>query len=910
MGDSVNDSVTQALLDGSLALEQSSARARAWVGRMAGIATSVSSEEHSLLEATRRSENLARKLKGSSGRRNSAGVFGPSQAGKSYLVSVLGTFKGKPLMVDFAGHQRSFINEINPAGGKESTGLVTRFTIVPGTRDADFPVELRLLTETDLVKILGNSFLSDFDQNNRTLTLPDDNKVRSTIARLEGQARTTSAHLDEITMFDIGEYFRTNYSSAIGSLTNGGYWDALTRFGHRLPLAQRIELYALLWGSLDDITRIFKLLVDALEKLGHVPNARAVIDCLIPRERSIIDVDIVRLDLGTDEAKGDLLRVLPVSADGQEGRAVELQRATLCALVAELNVVMTQQPWDFFEHTDLLDFPGARSREQWVNLPSEADKRAESIRNMVRRGKVSYLFQRYTEERELACMLLCMPPKPAEVKDLTSLVRYWVAQTHGDKPSVRAKFPCALFFVLTWFDEELKAKPGDTPESIHNGIEARLEASMNGLYKQEEWLQNWADGKPFCNTYFLRNPAFPLEGVFEYEGEGKGAPEIGIRPSAKARMDAGRRGVVEGELSRRHFADPGVAWDAAVAFNDGGVRFLVQNLDRVLSPKLKTRQLVGRLVEQAAVIDGRLRRFYQADDDASRKEKEDGLVKLRRRLFQVSSECGFRNFVQLLARLKVAESEVRAVFLNVGSMRLDVVTAAQESPDSAKPVESDPFGDDDPWAEPTTAGSSAAAPPPVRQRDRYDHFATHVLNLWTERVRGLTTEATSLAALGIDLKLVGDIGNELVVGAHRNRLTDEIAEQVRKQVAAANLRWDEVADRCAGIATMLVNDFVAYLGYAKLPEAQRPGFPELPQPRTRAVFASPPMPAPGAIPDLGKQRVELERLYFVDWGVSFKQLGLDNVSFSGGREIGEEDNRELGQILADIVLAMNVSKLE
>ena len=121
--------------------------------------------------------NLSRKLAASAGRRNSAGVFGPSQAGKSYLVSALARNpEPHPLTADFAGTKKDFLAEINPPGDRESTGLVTRFTVVPGTTDTTHPVELRLLTETDLVKILGNSFLSDFDPNNRTVKLPDETR--------------------------------------------------------------------------------------------------------------------------------------------------------------------------------------------------------------------------------------------------------------------------------------------------------------------------------------------------------------------------------------------------------------------------------------------------------------------------------------------------------------------------------------------------------------------------------------------------------------------------------------------------------------------------------------------------------------------------------------------------------------
>lgn len=900
------DPTQQALLDGSNALASASGKAREWVTRLARSATSVGNEEHSLFEATLRAENLARKLAGSSGRRISAGVFGPSQAGKSYLVSVLGRNKDEPLMADFAGNAVNFIKELNPAGGKESTGLVTRFTIVSGTRDVQYPVELRLLTETDLVKLLGNSFLSDFDQHQRVLKLADDKSIRDVIARLEGQARGVALHLDEVRMFDIGEYFRANYPTSIGPLTSAGYWDALTRFGHKLPLPQRIELYSQLWGGTPEITRVFTLMQEALERLGHPANARVTMQALLPRERSIIDVDIVRLHLGTDADRTDLLVVVPELADGTDGRPVQVSRATLCALVAELKVVMNSQPWDFFDHTDLLDFPGARSREQMHALNIDAEKRADEVRNMVRRGKVSYLFQRYTEERELACMLLCMPPKPAEVKDLTGLVRFWVAQTHGDKPAARAQLPCALFFVLTMFDEELKAKDGDNDSAETARIDARLESSMFGLYKHEEWLQDW-NGEPFCNTLFLRNPRFELEGVFEYEEGAMPRREIGIAARAAGRLGRISQGMLASEHCRKHFADSKRAWDEALSFNDGGVTYLVENLECVLSPTLKTNQLVGRLIDQAKVLDGRLRRFYQADDDASRKEKEDALLLLLQNLFEATSDSGYRNFVHFLSCMKLADGEVRAAFLNVGSLKkLDAAPSASAAASAAAPPPAtkkpNPFG-----APKAAAGSApAVATTPVRQRDRYDQFAGEVINLWTERVRGLSTRTQTLTALGLDAALASDLANELVIGAHRNGLATQIAQRVRSQVASANLRWDEVADRCAGIAAMLVNDYVAYLGFAGLPVDKRPVFPEPPQPDGRPVFLAPPVPGKGDIPALGPHREALEDQYFLDWGVSLKQLGLDNINYAGGREIDAKDNLELGGILAEMAPALKV----
>ncbi len=905
------DPIQQALLAGAQSLALASSHGRGWVTRLAPTASKVAAEERALVENTRKTENLARKLAASAGRRNSAGVFGPSQAGKSYLVSVLGRSKDKPLLVDFAGTTKNFIQEINPEGGKESTGLVTRFTIVRGTRDAQHPVELRLLTETDLVKIIGNSFLSDFDQHNRKLDLPSADKVRAVVAALEPQARQAAAHLDEIAMYDIGEYFEANFRTSVEKLRQAGYWDALTRFGHRLPTAARIDLYSLLWGQSPALTDVFKLLHRSLDDMAHAATARATIDCLVPRERSIIDVEVLKQHLGTEGDRQDLISVIPELPDGGgDGPAVKVPRATLTALVAEIKVVMADKPWAFFEHTDLLDFPGARSREKMLDLPADEQERAFCVRNMLLRGKIAYLFQRYTEERELTCMLLCMPPSNQEVKDLTALVGTWVAQTHGGNAQARAQLPCALFFVLTKFDMELQSKPGDTPDSWRNRIDTRLEASMYQLYKQEDWLQNW-DGKAFSNTYFLRNPSFELDGVFQYgdpAAPGAARPETGIAAQAADRIAANRAGMLASDTCQKHFTNPAQAWDSAMALNDGGVRYLVDRLEQVLSPRLKTRQLAGRLVDQARLLDRELRRFYAAGADASRKEKEDELMALRRRLYAACNEkeFAFRRFAQLLARLKLADADVRGAYLDVASLRLE---ADPPPAAAAAEPEADPWADD-PWADHAAAPAAGGASAPAhkqRQQDRFSHFASRVLNLWTERVRGLASDPRALAALRMDPQLVLSLADELVVGAHRLKLVDTIADRVRRQLDSATTRHDDVADRAAGIAATLVNDYVSHLGYAELPEPERPAVPEAPKPRLRGVFAAPTVPQRDALLQLGEGRAPLETTYFMDWGVALRQLGLDNMSFDGGREINEEDNRLLGDILGQIAPALQVS---
>src|SRR5262249_27916588 len=84
------------------------------------------------------------------GRPMCVGVVCPRQAGKSYLVSVLAR-RGQKLTAIFDGNrpELDFLSELNPSGGNESTGLVTRFTIQKVATPPGFPVHLRLLTQTD-----------------------------------------------------------------------------------------------------------------------------------------------------------------------------------------------------------------------------------------------------------------------------------------------------------------------------------------------------------------------------------------------------------------------------------------------------------------------------------------------------------------------------------------------------------------------------------------------------------------------------------------------------------------------------------------------------------------------------------------------------------------------------------------
>lgn len=881
-------------------LDAGAIQARTWVDAVRQTSASVAQQSDSIVDAGRLARLACRRYAQAATRNNCVGVFGPSQAGKSYLVSALARPQDGRLAIQMGDRTLDFLREINPPGDRESTGLVTRFTAKAEPTDLAFPVAVRLLTETDIIKILANSFFLDFDPNSMTIAPVEDEDVRAAIAAAAAAPKSDApAHLDEIALFDLTLYFKANFSSRIGAFERSDYWNAVIAHAGRLSLADRAQLLSPLWGRVDAFTELYVHLAKSLDAVGYAKDAQAALSSLTPREagsppepNTIIDVAVLKR-LRTDRDAKDQVPLKPMH-DGAALAETSLPRATLTALIAEVSLTMAAQPWPFFEHADLLDFPGARSRLKLLKLPDEPSEQDDQVRELFLRGKIAYLFQRYTDELELTSMLLCMPPSVAEVKDLASMVKGWIAATHGAAPDRRKTVRNALFAVLTKHDLEFMEKGGEDDDSRMGKWDRRLHASLLELYGKDGWLDDW-DGKPFDNTYFLRNPGMKQVHLMQYDDEAS------LRESApveNAAFQTYRKAFMSSDIVAKHFRDREAVWEAALTPNDGGVAYLVEQLAAALDPDLKLNQARERLVEAAAALAAPLQGLYHAEGDEALQARDDALVALRRNLHGAFQKDGLKDFAHFRRAMMVDTANVRGAFLNVAAMREDELEAKAE-PASA-PATSDPW-DDDPWAAdaadaPTEA---AAAPTPVaRRRGRPEVFAERLLNLWSGRLRRFQQDEHALAALGLDHESAGKVIDELLVGAQRLGLAEAVAEIVREETRSASVRWPDVADRVSEAAAMRFNDFVAYLGFDQSDAAGLPGFPEPPKEASRKIFTRDALP--NGVLELGAAPELLARAAFIDWGVALRAFGKANVGHAGGRDITEDQNRQLGAAIQRI----------
>ena len=117
----------------------------------------------------------AKRMYDNCGRVNSVGIFGESQAGKSFLVSTLISDKNGNSTIQLGNRKLDFIRDINPQGsGKESTGVVTRFSTHERCHENEKKFELVLLKELEIAKIIVNSYFNDLKDAKANLISQND----------------------------------------------------------------------------------------------------------------------------------------------------------------------------------------------------------------------------------------------------------------------------------------------------------------------------------------------------------------------------------------------------------------------------------------------------------------------------------------------------------------------------------------------------------------------------------------------------------------------------------------------------------------------------------------------------------------------------------------------------------------
>ncbi|MEM9968000.1 MAG: virulence factor SrfC family protein [Pseudomonadota bacterium] len=857
------------------------------------------------VKALRRVTRRARKLARSARTRMSVSVFGPSQAGKSFLVSVMARPENGELFAayDAPDGTLNYLKEVNPEGQGESTGLVTRFTMAREKTPEGYPIKLTLLSEADIIRTIMNSFFSDGDGSE---TPPEQEDFASHFKQFSAKAETRTEGLTSDDVLEIGEYVERVFRRSAYADRLKAFWEDAAEIAPRLTVADRAAFFQIAWGNHAPLSELYLRLSSALADLNHASEIYAGLDALVPRETSIIDVKTLRGLSGADV--GPPLQILTA-----EGAQATLDRAALCALAAEMTFPMKEQPSEVFSDVDLLDFPGARNRfDTPLSARLSVGDVGDALRELLLRGKVAYLFDRYVENQEITSMLLCIPGSNMDTVSLPGLVENWIALTHGDTPATRVNIDPVLFFVLTKFDELLIDSGADG--GAQTRFTRRMEASLLEKFTQgsDNWVEEWTPGNAFKNCFWLRNPKYPAEAVINYED----GFEVSLRTDKAARLAELKAGCIAAPFVERHFANPADAWEAAMSLNDGGVHYLTQALTRVAKPDNKIRQINAQLRRLITDVAGELQEYFVSDDVEKRiSEKRQSAARIIDGIEMIYNHHRFGTF---LRALMVDQDQIETLIARIpGTVRIATRGAVAPAADQTKAPWGDapkavgglarpsglarPQGLAQQTSPANIASNGVAASPKTtdpaetRALSMAEFQAETALSTWSEGLRRLRDGGQSTENLGLDDAALSDLSLELLHAARRTGMFSRLVtllEQTNFGLSAA-----DQAPPAAIICAEEINHFVSTLGAEQMPDNERPKT-ETPNGELRPVFG--PRVSAETADTLPAEIYPSENEYTTDWIFALEAMVVANAKDGSNGTVNVEQNLKLGQILTGL----------
>lgn len=588
-----------------------------------------------------------------------AAVFGESQVGKSYLVdNLLASTKGPLMIYDGYGNAFGFIDKINPIGdGKESTSLVSRFTTKKQWVNDDYPIKAMLLSPIDVVLTICDSFFNDVKTPIDAFPKREDIKVK--IDELISQYKDKPAVQDYITedeIFEMKEYFGlgvlNNGENFINNLKDLRFFENLALIIQNVNVSEWINVFSYLWNNNSVLNNVFRRLIDAYQSLNFKNTVYIKMDSILREDGTILQVDRLFELFGiTEFANGDKVQKARVpnmevwTGDG----SVTVAKSAFCALAAELVLKIAdslEEEKSFLNKLDILDFPGARSREML-----DADKITDDIAcQLLIRGKVAYLFNKYSQQYLISNLLFCHHKDKSEVKTLSSLLEGWINGMVGKTPEARAEFMrkaeiAPLFMVGTKFNTDLEKKPIDNT-FFENGsmdsIDGRWDTRFSNLSKligqQTKWFDEWTPGKPFDNLYLLRAYNYSCErGLFDgYEiqntetgkwdlrvdDNGNILGETEVNDNYKKFLPVLKGSFKKFDFVTKHFKDPEKSWNEAATVNHDGSDWIIENLtiSSLHAFESRTAQFDEMIIKLMERLCKRLKSYYH-DDNADEELK-------------------------------------------------------------------------------------------------------------------------------------------------------------------------------------------------------------------------------------------------------------------------------------------------
>ena len=441
--------------------------------------------------------------------RKTLAVWGPSQSGKSTLLSAYldGEMKEGPKgefstlltwdeaePVTFLWKGKPGVVSLNPfAAGADASGCVTRYTAAVSVRHPGHPVRLRFNSLSHVMHALAFGYLSECKPatSDGTNVYWDRDRITKDFLKKPGSLapganRAAYELLREI--LDVVGMFIKSGEARYAALAP--YWDGLRRdLLDSSDLAQSEEAAihfasTVFWDGSPTISGVFRNLRSKVESLRW---AKREVYSTMGVAALLLDIDTfkrVKKDV-PDEFGIETLRRIRSLGFREEGGAVLIEEGTpsaeiageefglFQALVREIVVPvkvpdsLSRQPFfQLIKESDILDFPGVALKDAQGNsltkldLSQIGDRDHQLLTSVFKRGKTSSIVMGYGDEVSIDAFALLIRAKtfPSKPEQLCSGIRYWWERVNPNFRSASNETeptPLPLSVCMTFFGHVL-----------------------------------------------------------------------------------------------------------------------------------------------------------------------------------------------------------------------------------------------------------------------------------------------------------------------------------------------------------------------------------------------------------------------------------------------------------------------
>jgi hypothetical protein len=637
-------------------------------------------ERSSTILALKKIRRELSKIKFSLSQKPAAALYGESQVGKSYLIKNLLSSAGQQLEISDpgSGDTYDFLEKINPRGDQtEATSLVTRFTVDCHYINEQYPVAIRLLNPKDIALLLIDSYFNDIKEHQ---THYKEDALRAKAEQLLSEytpRQYVQMYLTEDDIFDIQEYLEKYFLKDSRIFSDSGFWLTVSSFIQKVPPEEWYRIFEVVWGGLGAFNEIFKKLIVQLETLHFVTYVYAEFSAVLRETGTILHVarlgELVNEPLYEDSSREKFqsnVRVLFVNPASSVNVESTIRKSDLCALSGELILQVNPALADskeFLKNSDLLDFPGARSRlENKESLFREdRDGRGRSeIDKMVLRGKVAYIFNKYSRERLINNLLFCNKDSKIEVTYIPKLINEWIETYVGETAEERQKVADAafippLFVIFTFFNNDLEFDSvNNHPDNLHEKWTKRfITIFQNEIVTSNfNWHREWTSkGMNFQNLYLLRDFIHSKGSFRSDKGVETGYADSNFNDRFTDTNDYFTKlkdSFLKHEFVRNHFSDPENSWNAAATPGNDGSELIIDKLTTVSGNSLRTSRFVQLLNAHLRKISEILSVHYhsdQIDDEIKKAAKIGAEIHADLNLVFSKDPFNFGRFVRMLS---------------------------------------------------------------------------------------------------------------------------------------------------------------------------------------------------------------------------------------------------------------------